>query len=110
MSDNKIESYIGFCIRSRKIVLGVNALGFNKKPVYLLLQCKSAAKNTVKEAQKFKERLRVNLYEIEDLSSLVYKENCKLCAITDKSLAEAIENRLNHGSEKSPTIGGSQFE
>ncbi len=109
MADRKkLQSYIGFSLRSRKIVLGVNAVEGNRKPVYALLMCKSAAKNTVKAAHNIAARLGVRLYEVDDLAALVNKENCKLCALTDKSLGAAVAAQLETEApaEKDPAADG----
>ncbi len=84
-----IESYIGFSLRARKILLGTGAVETFRGRVYLLLLCKSAAENTVKKAEKLSRRLGAELLRVEDLASLVHKPNCKLCALTDESLARA---------------------
>lgn len=87
---SKLQSYLGFSIRAGKLVTGVNAIECTHKRIYALVMCKSAAKNTRKDAEKLRDRLQVPLCIADDLAELVKKENCKLCAMLDRSLAEAV--------------------
>lgn len=89
---NKADTFIGFAVKSGAIVRGVNALDYTKEKIELLLICHTAAKNTVSEAQKISRARGVQLIQLSGttLESVVNKENCKLCGITDKNLAKAI--------------------
>lgn len=105
MQQDKIHSYIGFAIRANKVRLGVNAIASLKGSIPLLLLCNTASDNTKKEAMALaaKYHSAVVLSKTERLEDLFNKENCKLGAILDKSLAEAILNNLN---EKFVRLGG----
>lgn len=102
---DKILTYIGFSIKAGKVRTGVNAIGTLRGPVPLLILCDSASKNTVEDAVKLAKQLKAKLvlskvYKVEDIFR---KENCKLAAITDQSLAKAIIDNLN---EKFVEFGG----
>ncbi len=87
---SKLQSYLGFSIRAGKLVTGVNAIECTRKRIYALVMCSSAAKNTRKDAEKLRDRLQVPLCIADNLAELVKKENCKLCALLDRSLAGAV--------------------
>ena len=92
MQRNKADAYIGFAVKAGKVVRGVNALEYTKEKIELLLICHTAAKNTAREAEKIARGRGIRLIEVSGttLESAVNKDNCKLCGITDKSLAKAI--------------------
>ena len=90
MESNKIKTYIGFSIRKRSARIGTNATNTLKK-ANLLLICPTASENALKEAKKLKRKFNCLLIRTEQtLESLTSKENAKVMAITDKSLAQAI--------------------
>ena len=100
MAQNKVESYIGFCKRARKITLGSSAIGTLKGGVYLLLLDKCAAKNSLRYALKYKRKFNCPLLVCEEnFEDLVGKENCRLAAIQDANLAKAILNSGEPGYE-----------
>ncbi|MBQ3165943.1 MAG: hypothetical protein IKD14_04250 [Clostridia bacterium] len=102
---DKIRSYIGFAIRAGKVRTGVNAISTLKKSVPLLLLCSTASPNTVKDAVKLATNLKARLVvsKAETLENIFNKQNCKLAAIMEPSLAAAIIDNLN---EKFVEFGG----
>ena len=82
MSKSRIETFIGFCIKSRKIALG---------GVHLLIMDGGAANNSKRLALKFKNRFDCPLLICKSgFDVAVNKPDCKLAAIRDESLAKAI--------------------
>lgn len=93
--EEKVEAYLGFCLRARKIALGMGTVELLKKGVYLLMLCSSASKNTFKLALKLKNTFSCPLIICnKGLENVVHKENCKIAAIRDKSLAKAISDNV----------------
>lgn len=94
---DKIHTYIGFAVRSGKVKLGVNAIRTVKGKIPLLILCSSASENTKKEAVKLGKKYdsSVVLSKNEKLEDVFSKENCKLAAILDVSLANAIIDNLD---------------
>lgn len=87
----KIESYLGFCLRARKIVLGSGSVDLLKNDVHLIIVCSTASENTFKLAVKFKNRHSCPLMVCKvGLENAVHKEGCKIAAVRDKNLAQAI--------------------
>ena len=93
MEKSKSFTFIGFAIKARKLRCGVNAIATLKK-ADLLIVCSSASENTKKDAVKLSKKLFAKLLVLNEvlLESVVYKDKCKLVAITDKALAKAIIN------------------
>lgn len=87
----KVESYLGFCLRARKIALGGGTIETLKKGVYLIIVCSTASENTFKLAIKFKNRFCCPLMVCKSgLENAVHKEGCKVAAVRDTELAQAI--------------------
>ena len=100
MAQSKVHSYIGFCKRARKITLGSSAVGTLKGGVYLLILDKEAKKNSLRYALKYKRKFNCPLLVCgENFEELVGKQNCRLVAIQDKNLADAILNSGEPGYE-----------
>lgn len=56
MARDKIETYLGFCIRSGRIEFGVDRAESLKKGVYLLMASASLSENSMKTLVKLKEK------------------------------------------------------
>lgn len=100
MAQSKVFSYIGFCKRAHKITLGSSAIGTLKGGVFLLLLDKEAANNSIRYALKFKRKFNCPLLVCgDDFEELTGKPQCRLAAIRDKNLADAILNCGEDGYE-----------
>lgn len=92
----KPYSYIGFAIKAKKLRTGINAVGTLNKDVYLIILCSTGEKNARKEAEKLAAKHNTPLIEsfrftIEEMTG---KENCKVAAVLDEHLAQAIIDNL----------------
>jgi hypothetical protein len=106
LAERAIETFIGFCVKARKISLGAGAIDTLKGGVYLILVCSSASENTFKLALKYKNRFSCPLIICKRLlEDAVNKPNCKIAAVKDQSLAQAIINSVNEDYQL--YIGGS---
>jgi hypothetical protein len=91
LAKNKVETFIGFCVKARKILLGQGSVDTAKSGVYLILVCSSASENTFKLALKYKNRFSCPLMICKcGLENAVNKPNCKIAAVKDERLASAI--------------------
>ena len=91
MAQSKVKTYIGFCIKSRKIALGAGAIDTLKGGVYLLIVDGAAAKNSQRLALKYKNRFSCPLLICkENFEEVVNKPLCRIAAVKDKNLADAI--------------------
>ncbi len=91
MAKDKVNTFIGFCVKARKITLGSGAIDTLRGGVYLLIICSSSAKNTWRLALKYKNRFGCPLMVCKcGLENAVNKPGCKIAAVKDKNLANAI--------------------
>lgn len=95
--NNKIKTYLGFCLKSGKLKIGLNNLEELKKKVFLIIVNEKLGENSfkkiIKHADKFSCKI---LLTREDLSEYVNKD-CMVIAIQDKNLASAILDNLDDG-------------
>lgn len=91
MAKSRVETFIGFAIKARKIALGSGAISTLRGGVYLLIANGTAAKNTQKLSIKFKERFSCPLLICKSgFEEAVNKAGCKIAAVRDRELAKAI--------------------
>ena len=92
MQNDKISAYLGFCIRSGKIVFGVDRAEALKKGVHLLIADSTLSENSMKVLVKLKEKFSCPLLLTEgvSLSELLHRPAVKAAAVKDKNLASAI--------------------
>ena len=91
MLNRLIKTYLGFCIRSRAIVIGQDRLKVAKEQIHLIVYCSTASQNLkdliVRLAEKFECRAILLDAPLEEYTSI---EGCKVMGITNKSLADQI--------------------
>lgn len=93
MVKNKVLAYIGFCFKANKIILGSSTISVFKGHIYLLILDGKAEKNSKRYAIKFKNKFNCPLLICKDnFEEVCKKPLCRLVAITDKNLADAILN------------------
>ncbi len=96
MEKSKISTYLGFCIRSGKIVFGVDNAEKEKRDVFLLIADEALGKSSFKTMLKVKEKFSCPLIVSDSgaLGELTHRTSVKAVAIKDKNLAEAIVKAL----------------
>ena len=96
MEKSKIETYLGFCVRARKIAYGIDEIEKQKKGVYLLIFDEMLGQNSRKILRKAQETLQcpVVISEAEVLGARLHRIGVKAVAIKDNNLATAIVNAL----------------
>ena len=86
---NKIKSYVGFAIKSRKIIYGADNI-MSSKTCKLILASENLSQNTLNKLKSKNVNIQIlpaSEFELLDLNGLVV-------AITDESLANAIKNNI----------------
>ena len=90
---SRAQTFIGFCVRARKITTGAGAIDYLKKDVWLILVCSTASQNSLAAAKKYAKRHACPLMMCySGLENAVNKADCKMAAVRDKGLAQAICN------------------
>ena len=94
MERSKLQSYLGFCIRARKLVFGVDNIEKERKGVYLLLCDETLGESSFKTMRNAQEKLSCPLLiaEKDVLGATLYRSAVKAVAIKDKHLAQAVQN------------------
>ena len=97
MEKSKIETYLGFCVRARKIAFGADDIETLKKGVFLIVCDQSISPNTFKTIEKAQEKFSCPLLITQQgsLGALLHKPAVKAVAIKDKNLALAILSVAN---------------
>ena len=92
MIKSKIETYLGFCLCARKVLIGVDNVESAKKGVCLLLADETLGESSFKQMIKAKEKFACPLIIAPDgfLAECLHRAGVKALAVKDKSLADAI--------------------
>ncbi len=108
MEKNKIETYLGFCIRARKIIFGAEMISRQKKGVKLLIFDGGMGANSLKIIVKAQETLGCPLLQTEQgvLGEWTHKPAVKAVAITDEHLATAILSAVENERKMKFYSGG----
>ena len=102
--NDKVKSYLGFCIKKGSMVVGYNDLETVRKRIYLVICDKTLGENTFKKVVKLVEKFGCPLLvSQEEVANYVYRD-CKILGIKDKNLANAVIQ--NAGEGFSPYQGG----
>lgn len=90
MNCSKIKAYIGFAIKSKSLVLGLDNM--DKKRLKLIIVSQSLSPNSLKEAERLREKNQCELISVqaEQMQELIEKDNVKAVALLNENLAEAI--------------------
>ena len=90
-NSDKIRSYLGIAARANKIVFGTERILMNKSVPVIVLGA-DAMQNTAKRIKNYAERPNSPVVTLENgtIEEIFKKQNCKVVAVTDVSLANAI--------------------
>ena len=98
---SKIETYIGFCVKSRKIVTGVDALEKYKRKYYCIFVCGTLSENSLNLVKKINGKFNAPIVRAcgKTLEQISFINGCKVLALTDRELGSAIVENLNENYE-----------
>ncbi len=92
---DKVESLIGFAVKAGKVVYGADTLESYKKRYHIIFLCNTATENTKKKVIAVAEKKHVPVVLSENvLENTVGRKNCKVVAVLDKQMSEAMLARL----------------
>ena len=108
MEKSKIETYLGFCVRARKIAYGIDEIEKQKKGVFLLVFDETLGQNSQKILRKAQETLQCPLLITEAgvLGERLHRVGVKAVAIKDNNLAKAIVDSVACESQFKFYFGG----
>ena len=93
MQEAKVRSYIGFAIKARKIIYGLDNILTSKKRPYLLLIDKGFSPNSQKKIVRYAEMNEIPMMSFY-LETIIPDRNCKAIGILEKNLATAVLKEL----------------
>lgn len=93
MQADKIVAYLGFAIKKGSVIFGVDAAEAYRKKIFLIVYDETLSDNSRKSAEKIRKKHKCTSIRFKGmtLSEIVYRNNCKFVALTDKALGDAIE-------------------
>ncbi|MDR2202508.1 MAG: hypothetical protein LBP26_07140 [Clostridiales bacterium] len=95
---DKIEALLGFAVRASKLVYGIDNIVKAKKRFFLLVLSSDASDNLKDAAVKEAAKRKIAVIQTKKpLHDIIPKQNCKLAALADKGMSEAIKINLNDG-------------
>ncbi len=89
---DKFKSYVGFAIKSGKVLFGADTLLAYRKKVRVIIVSPDTQDNTLKKVTTYANDRGITLLRLrtELLENIVYKTNCKVIGVTDFNLGKAI--------------------
>ncbi len=85
----KIKTYVGFGIRSGKVVFGTDNILLSKK-VKLVIYDSNLSKNSLDKVAKHAETIGFDLIELDNLAEITHKDNCKIIGLQKGTLTNQI--------------------
>jgi len=87
----KIEAYLGFSIKGGNVVFGFDALCETTKKVKLVVVCPTVNAKVEQKLIKLCEYKKWTMVKTNAvLGEIIHRYNCKVLAVLDKNLADAI--------------------
>lgn len=101
MRIDKVKSYLGFSIKSGKVIFGSDKLFVAKKLPSLVLICSTQNEKVASKVIRFCKNNNIKVIQMTDivLADLIARDNCKVIGILDNSLAKAIINEFQMENE-----------
>ena len=93
----KVKTYVGFAIKSRKIKFGVDDI-LKLKNVDIIIVSDALAESGMKKIEGFASKKSCKIFKLDKIEffELVQNESIKAMAISDKNLADAIKKNLTN--------------
>ena len=90
----KIKSYLGFSIKSKQIIFGIDNIENSRTKPNLVIACKTLSENGKNQVLNYCKKNNITLIspKNETLSDLVSRNNCKIVGLKNGNLASAILN------------------
>ena len=102
MRKDKVKAYLGFAVKSGKIIFGVDKLLESSKKPHLILICSTQNDKVSGKVLRYGDNNNVTCIKLDDglvLGDIIGRDNCKVIGILDLNLAIAIKNEFQMESE-----------
>lgn len=91
MPANKIDTYIGFALKSRKVVFGLDLLKVQAVKIKVIIADNTLSEKSLREVKFLSGKYKIPLLISEaELNETLHKKNCKTIGITDINLSKAV--------------------
>ena len=96
MKESKLASYIGFAIKSGKVIFGYDNLFKSKKLPRSIICCSTLSEKMKNKLISYSNDKKIKLLTLENLilSDIIKRDNCKVLGICDENLSFAIEYEI----------------
>ena len=96
MKESKLATYLGFAIKSGKVIFGYDNLFKAKKLPRIIVYCSTLSEKMKNKLISYSNDKKIKLLTLENLilSDIIKRENCKVLGICDENLSSAIENEI----------------
>lgn len=96
MNINKIKTYLGFAIKSKKIIFGYDNIITYKKKQILILSSSTVNEKVSMKINSFADKNNIKIINLKNITceELVGRENSKIVSVIDENLASAIVKEL----------------
>lgn len=101
MKLDKVKTYLGFAIRSGKIIFGVDKLLESNKKSHLIIICSTQNEKVTNKVIRYAETNNIPYIKLGELvlGDIVSRDNCKVIGVLDLNLAIAIKNEFQMENE-----------
>ena len=93
MNPEKIKTYIGFAVRSGKIIFGTDNLLGQRKVPKIILTDPGLGDNSREKLMRYAERKGIFI-AVAKIGEYLPGRNCKALGMTEPNLAEAVKKEL----------------
>jgi len=93
--NDKVKSLLGFAIKAGKVIFGIDNINASNRRKHLIVVCHSLSEKPMKQLVRNHSTSYVLKVKYALLEDVIFKANCKVIALTDKQMAEAIINSYN---------------
>ncbi len=93
---DKLNSYIGFAIKSKKCLLGQSQCKRSTKKIYLIILSNDSTENLINLGKNIATKHECKFILLnENLNKFTHVDDIKIMAITDESLSNAIVDYMD---------------
>lgn len=95
MQTDKVVSLVGFAMRAGKVVFGADGIERYHGKKHLIIMSKDVSQNTKERVIRRNSQVPALLSREIGVEEITHKAKCKVIAITDKQMAQAILTNKN---------------
>ena len=95
MATDKVETLLGFAIKSGNVVFGSDSIEHCRKRMYLIILCGTLAVNSREKLLRAYGGVPKVISGVLKLEDITHRIGVKALAVTDRQMAQAILNNMN---------------